>query len=638
MSEASGRRAIVVAGMHRSGTSAFARCVNLLGAGIGEKLIPANWGNERGFWEDEEVIAADDALFTAVGRTWHDVRTMPELRDASAALAEPAALVARIVADETARCPLWVVKDPRLSRWVPTWCDAFAASGVEPHFLVALRHPVEVAASQARRDQFSTGKSNLLWLRHLLEVERDTRGLKRVFVLYDDLMRDWRATMARTAGVLGIDWPTPQEQAAGGIEAFLGRELRHFTIEDDRSMGADGISPAVVEAWRILHAAAGTAGDEPATGTALDRLCDGIAASEHLFAPVVDDLYRELGEARAAVDSEHAGWERDIARGKAIEEWGREVDRQLGSVRENLAEELQRRATAEGQSQLERESRLRTEAAFVEEQERRVRTAAELEDERAARQRVQSVYADECAARQSLLGAYADEQQLRVRTAAELIDERARRSHAQLGLARLSTEVESLRRRRAVRLRERWRRPGDLSDAVAPAFRQMLDDSRLFAGDLRGFGLVPSESLRGSGPRTYPLRIERPGLSRITLAVAVDAAPTAGRLEIEILSPAGATLRRAAIDAALLSESEPVGFEFEPITESPGVLRLRVGANGLDVPLRVFEWQRADLGGVARRARAFCGLGFVGRGDVVAAATNRVEDAQEGRGDDGRET
>ena len=215
--------------------------------------------------------------------------------------------------------------------------------------------------------------------------------------------------------------------------------------------------------------------------------------------------------------------------------------------------------------------------------------------------------------------------------------ERARRSHAQLGLARLSTEVEGLRRRRAVRLRERWRRPGDLSDAVAPAFRQMLDDSRLFAGDLRGFGLVPSESLRGSGPRTYPLRIERPGLSRITLAVAVDAAPTAGRLEIEILSPAGATLRRAAIDAALLSESEPVGFEFEPIAESPGVLRLRVGANGLDVPLRVFEWQRADLGGVARRARAFCGLGFVGRGDVVAAATNRVEDAQEGRGDDGRE-
>ncbi|MEY4950799.1 MAG: hypothetical protein RL698_3010, partial [Pseudomonadota bacterium] len=63
MSEASGRRAIVVAGMHRSGTSAFARCVNLLGAGIGERLIPTNWGNERGFWEDEEVIAADDALF-----------------------------------------------------------------------------------------------------------------------------------------------------------------------------------------------------------------------------------------------------------------------------------------------------------------------------------------------------------------------------------------------------------------------------------------------------------------------------------------------------------------------------------------------------------------------------------------------
>jgi len=584
------RRAIVVAGMHRSGTSAFVRCVNLLGAGIGEKLIPANWGNERGFWEDEEVVAADDALLEAAGRSWHDVRPMPAGWESSPAIAEAAARIARIVADETSRCPLWVVKDPRLSRLVPAWLAAFSASDVEPCFLVALRHPAEVAASQERRDGFPPGKSHLLWLRHLLEVERATRGCRRVFSLYDDLLRDWRSTLGNAAEVMGLEWPVSPADAARAIEAFLGRELRHFSVDDERAWEGSA-APVVVEAWRALRASSGTAGEDPPLQAALDRVRDEVASSDAIFSPAVDDLYRELGEAREAVDSEHAGWQREIERGKAIEEWGREVDRQLGSVRERLAAELQLRATAEGRVKIEHDARRRTEAELAGEQGRRIATAARL------------------------------------------ADVEARLGRADAGLVRLSTEVEALRRRRSVRLRDRLGRPGDLSEAVAPGFRGMLDDSRLFAGDLRGFGLVPGESLRGAPPRSWALRVDRPGLAAVSIAVAVDATPTAGRIELELRSPAGDVLRRSEVEAASLDESRPLRFSFEPLPAAPGALRLRVSARGLDVPVRVFEWQRADLGGVARRTRAFCGLDF----EAVASPADRVEDPQEGRRDDRRE-
>ena len=43
------RRAVVVLGMHRSGTSALTRVVSLLGADLPSRLIPANVANEAGF-------------------------------------------------------------------------------------------------------------------------------------------------------------------------------------------------------------------------------------------------------------------------------------------------------------------------------------------------------------------------------------------------------------------------------------------------------------------------------------------------------------------------------------------------------------------------------------------------------------
>jgi hypothetical protein len=603
MSEASGRRAIVVAGMHRSGTSAFARCVNLLGAGIGERLIPTNWGNERGFWEDEEVVAANDALLAAAGRTWHDVRPMPLAWEALPAIAAPAARVARIVADETARCPLWVVKDPRLSRLVPAWDVAFAASAVEPHFLVVLRNPAEVAASQERRDGFPAGKSHLLWMRHLLEVERATRGRRRFFSLYDDILRDWRSTLSRAAEVLGLDWPVPLDEAAPGIEAFLGDDLRHFSIDEDRAWQVSA-APVVVEAWRALRSAAGSAGEDVVVHEALDRVREGIAAADGVFLPSFDELCRELQESRVAINSQDKGWREEIERGSALEAWGRELEargrelaHEIDAVREALA-------ATEGRAAHEQALRVTSEAAFRQEFEGRLRSEA----------------------------SYVAVAEHRLRLDEEIADARAWRSDAQGRLVRLANEVEALRHRRVVRLSDLVARTGDLSGDVTPAFRRMLDDSRQFAGPLHGFSLGASESLRTSGPRTYPLRVDRPGLSSVSLAIAVDTRPGAGALEIALLSPAGETLRRAVLPAERLSEAEPARFEFEPFGRGIGAVRLVVSAHGLDVPVRLFEWRRSGLGAVARRSRAFCELGFaLAAPGGAPREIGRVEDAEERR-------
>ena len=56
------RRAIIVLGMHRSGTSALMRVVNLLGVNIGNNLIAPASDNELGFWEHLDVYHANEKL------------------------------------------------------------------------------------------------------------------------------------------------------------------------------------------------------------------------------------------------------------------------------------------------------------------------------------------------------------------------------------------------------------------------------------------------------------------------------------------------------------------------------------------------------------------------------------------------
>jgi len=54
--------AILVAGMHRSGTSALARTLSLLGCDLPKTLMPASGGNEAGYWESQAIANLNDEL------------------------------------------------------------------------------------------------------------------------------------------------------------------------------------------------------------------------------------------------------------------------------------------------------------------------------------------------------------------------------------------------------------------------------------------------------------------------------------------------------------------------------------------------------------------------------------------------
>ena len=64
-------RLIVVLGMHRSGTSLITRSLAAIGANFGNNLIPPQPDNDKGFWEDSDIIAFNDELLNSCGMTWY---------------------------------------------------------------------------------------------------------------------------------------------------------------------------------------------------------------------------------------------------------------------------------------------------------------------------------------------------------------------------------------------------------------------------------------------------------------------------------------------------------------------------------------------------------------------------------------
>ena len=67
-----GVKGVFVVGMHRSGTSAAARLVNLLGIPtcVEEDLLLTTADNPRGYWESATLTGLNDRLLDALGCDW----------------------------------------------------------------------------------------------------------------------------------------------------------------------------------------------------------------------------------------------------------------------------------------------------------------------------------------------------------------------------------------------------------------------------------------------------------------------------------------------------------------------------------------------------------------------------------------
>src|SRR6185312_9389345 len=147
------KQALLVIGMHRSGTSVLTRLINLHGVTLGSDLLQAAADNETGFWENQHVVRFHERLLAALGSSWDDPRELREGWLEQVRVAGFRDELVALITGEFGDAPIWAIKDPRLCRLLPLWLKVLGWLDIEPKLIFAMRHPGEVVGSLMQRNE-----------------------------------------------------------------------------------------------------------------------------------------------------------------------------------------------------------------------------------------------------------------------------------------------------------------------------------------------------------------------------------------------------------------------------------------------------------------------------------------------------
>ncbi len=225
-------RAVLVLGMHRSGTSAIARGLAALSVYLGNDFLDAQPENPTGYWEDRGIVELNERVLKRLRITWDDVSPIDRRQLESWRTWALRRQARKYIERAFTSQPMWGFKDPRTLRVLPFWRRVLHDSGVAGSYLVAIRNPRSVEASLFARQQMDAATAQRLWLVYSVPFLREIASAPLVVVDYDLLMLDPRGQLERVATALEIN--ARNQATTAEIDRFaadfLDSGLRHTSF------------------------------------------------------------------------------------------------------------------------------------------------------------------------------------------------------------------------------------------------------------------------------------------------------------------------------------------------------------------------------------------------------------------------
>ena len=214
-------RALLIVGMHRSGTSAAALTLARMGWSLGADLLETQADITRdGFGENRGVVALNEKLLAYFGSAWFELFDWPVGWEQEAEAGDFLKEALTLVAEQFPGEQRILLKDPRLCLTLPFWMRVFEEAGFATRIILQWRHPQAVAQSLKSRDSLPIPAGLLLWLHYTLAAERWSRGVERAWLRYEDLLEHGARALA-----LFDDLIIP-----GSLDKGIDRALAHQKI------------------------------------------------------------------------------------------------------------------------------------------------------------------------------------------------------------------------------------------------------------------------------------------------------------------------------------------------------------------------------------------------------------------------
>lgn len=274
-------------GCHRSGTSLIAAALQHFGAYLGANLRNGSEENEKGFFENVDIVHFNDRLLEFLNGRWDN-----PLFDGQQSLAkiseeqlnpwidEAEALFHDTFGEEI----FCAIKDPRMCQLLPFWQSVLKKCGYQDemvYYVHISRHPIEVAYSQLRRKQsnpifYALGDTVLetvaLWFSLNIQALRNVNTNNNIFFIYEDLLKYSRGQLARFLEFLKID------EAMDSIKAFskdfIDNKLRHHKVEATDIEMMKTCFPAALQLFQEQQVLASKKYFTPADTNSLVKLCN----------------------------------------------------------------------------------------------------------------------------------------------------------------------------------------------------------------------------------------------------------------------------------------------------------------------------------------------------------------------------
>lgn len=270
------RRVVFVVGSGRSGTSTMSGTLQTLGLHVPQPEVVADATNPKGFGEPQWAVDFHEELLrrsnVAVSdsrpRAWLDAAEMGADHGTRQRAADW--LSGHFDASDEL-----VVKDPRAAWFLGLWRAAADRCEAQTSYVTMLRPVTEVVGSKkkyydaAQGDVTRTGA----WINMMLHTERATRGERRRFVRYGDLLSDWTVPVFELGEAFDLSGvKTAMANDIAAVHSFIDPTLRRVQLTWDDVAVPTRLRDLAEETWQALNSLADVDGDTASAQATCDQL------------------------------------------------------------------------------------------------------------------------------------------------------------------------------------------------------------------------------------------------------------------------------------------------------------------------------------------------------------------------------